>query len=125
MIKWSKLPNKESLKKTIASLKANGLDVFLTENSTEAKKKVIELLPEGAEVMNMTSETLNTIRVTNEIQKSGKYKSVRQKLSAMDKQTQWKEMKLLGSAPDWVIGSVHAVTQDGQVMIASYEMSVR
>ena len=37
----------------------------------------------------------------------------------MDRNTQGLEMQRLGAAPEFVIGSVHAVTQDGKVMIAS------
>ena len=37
----------------------------------------------------------------------------------MDRETQAKEMKSLGSTPDWAIGSVHAVTEDGQILVAS------
>jgi hypothetical protein len=37
----------------------------------------------------------------------------------MDRKTQGSEMQKLGAAPDWVVGSVNAVTQDGHVLIAS------
>src|SRR5271169_3025426 len=37
----------------------------------------------------------------------------------MDPQTQFREMVKLGATPDVVIGSVHAVTENGQVLIAS------
>ena len=38
---------------------------------------------------------------------------------AMDSATQGGEMRKLGTAPDWTIGSVQAVTEDGQVVMAS------
>jgi hypothetical protein len=38
----------------------------------------------------------------------------------MDSTTQKKEMKRLGSVPDWIIGGAHAVTQEGHLLIASY-----
>ena len=37
----------------------------------------------------------------------------------LDKKTEGSKMQKLGAAPDWVVGSVHAVTQDGHVLIAS------
>jgi len=37
----------------------------------------------------------------------------------MDRKTQGLEMQKLGAAPEWAVGSVHAVTEDGKVIIAS------
>ena len=38
---------------------------------------------------------------------------------AMNRETQGREIRKLGGAPDYAAGSVHAVTEDGQVLIAS------
>ena len=105
--------------KTSDALKANGFDVYIARNGTEAEKKVLGLLPDGAEVMNMTSATLDKIGVSADIESSGKYVPIRKKLMSLDRNTQGSEMRKLGSAPEWSIGSVHALTQDGKVMIAS------
>ena len=37
----------------------------------------------------------------------------------MDRETQGREMRKLGAAPDYIIGSAHAVTDDGQVIVGS------
>jgi hypothetical protein len=37
----------------------------------------------------------------------------------MDREMQGREMRQLGAAPDFVVGSVHAVTEDGSLLIAS------
>ena len=37
----------------------------------------------------------------------------------MNRETDHREMQRLGAAPEYVIGSVHAVTEDGKVIIAS------
>src|SRR5437867_2618340 len=118
MNKWEKLPSDSEIEKTIESLKKNGIDALVVKDGEEAKQKVLEIMPKGAEVMNMTSATLDTISVTKEILE-GHFNPVRKKLLSMDKSTQGREMKKLGSAPEWAIGSVHAVTEDGKVMIAS------
>ena len=38
---------------------------------------------------------------------------------AMDRQTQGAEMRRMGAGPDIAIGSVHAITEQGEVFIAS------
>lgn len=116
---YNTLPSQDIIEKTKAALESNGMQVIIAENGVDAKQKVFELLPQNAEVMNMTSVTLDTIGVSKEIQESGKYNSVKKKLMSMDKNTQRLEMKKLGSAPEYAVGSVHAVTEDGHVLIAS------
>jgi len=37
----------------------------------------------------------------------------------MDRQTQWLEMVKLGAVPEYIVGSVHAVTEEGSVVVAS------
>lgn len=119
MDKWSKLPDKQTIDKTIEALAANGIEAQFVETVEEAKKKVFEILPQGAEVMNMTSVTLDTIGVAKEIVESGRYNSVRNKLNSMDRKTQNLEMQKMGAAPEFAVGSVHAVTEDGRLLVAS------
>lgn len=116
-MKWNILAKKESVEKTIAALKANNIDAVFVKSGAEARNKVLEMIPQNAEVMNMTSVTLDTIGVPKELNESGKFNSVRMKL--MDKATSAREKKRLGAAPEWTVGSVHAVTENGEVMVAS------
>lgn len=119
MNNWNTLATDKSIKKTINALKANGINAIVVKNKEEAKKKVLEILPEGSEVMNMSSVTIDSLGIVKEIQESGNYNSVKNKLAKMDRKTQGVEMQKLGSAPEYAVGSVHAVTQDGKVVIAS------
>lgn len=116
---WDAIPADDVIEKTIAALKANNIDAEVVETGEDAKNRVIELLPKGVEVMNMTSVTLEAISVAKEINESGNYRSVRNELAKMNRETQSPEMQKLGAAPEWTVGSVHAVTEDGKVLIAS------
>lgn len=119
MDKWGKLASKESVETAIAALKSHNIEAIFVETGAEAKKKLLDLLPKGADVMTMSSTTLVTLGLVDEIEKSETYNPVKKKLSAMNRDTQNHEMQMLGAAPEWAIGSVHAVTEDGHVMIAS------
>lgn len=116
---WDKLASQESLNKTVEKVKSNGVEVFVVENKQEAKKKVLELLPKAAEVMTMQSVSLKDTGVEEAINNSDNYKSVRNQLKSMDRATQGLEMQKLGAAPEWTVGSVHAVTEDGQIIVVS------
>lgn len=119
MKKFSELASKEQINKAIAALQANGVEAELVDTGADAKRRVLELIPEGAEVMNQTSVTLDTIGLPQEINNSGRYNSIRNKLNQTDGSTQRSEKQKLGAGPDWTVGSVHAVTEDGKVLVAS------
>ncbi len=115
--KWNKPADQQSIDVAVEALKNNNFEVVVTENGGEAKKKVLEIVPKGAEVMVMTSKTLDTLGISEQINNSGDYDPVRNKLS--DDNIEASEKRRLGAAPEWVIGSVHAVTEDGHILVAS------
>ena len=116
---WNKLADKKTVDKVIEALKANNIDAKFVETGQQAKEEVFKIIPEGAEVMTMSSVTLDTLGISKEIQESSKYNSVKNKLSSMDWKTQGMEMQKIGAAPEWAVGSVHAVTEEGNILISS------
>ncbi len=113
------LVSDEQIQRTAQALEKNNIRTLIAENGEEARRMFFELVPEGAEVFLGASVTLETIGIKDEIDKSGKYNALRPKMFAMDRATQGREIRKLGGAPDYAAGSVHAVTEDGSVLIAS------
>lgn len=109
----------KQIERTALALKANGIHALIAEDGEEARRMFFELVPEGAEVFLSASVTLDELGIQGEIDRSGRYDAVRPKRMAMDRRTQAREIRKLGAAPDYAAGSVHAVTEDGQVLIAS------
>lgn len=117
---WSNVADEAAINKTIIALKKNGIDAEVVESKRAAFDKVFSYLPENSEVMTMTSVTLDVTGISDEINKDGgKFISVRNKLSKLDSNSSQQEKNKLGAAPQYVVGSVHAITQEGQVIIAS------
>lgn len=108
-----------SIRKATQALKTNNIDVLVVDSAEKAREQVLELIPEGSEVMTATSTTLDQIGVTEVLNNSGKYNSVKSQLKKLDRKKDHLLMQKLGAAPEYVIGSVHAVTEDGKVIIAS------
>ena len=104
---------------TVQALEANNIHAIVAESGTDAKKKLFEILPMGAEVFTSSSMTLDALGITGEINNSGRYRTVRAKLATMDRGTQSREMDKLGATPEYMLGSVHAVTETGCVIVAS------
>lgn len=116
---WDTLADEATIQETVAALDANGIEAMVVESGEAARQKVLGLIPAGAQVMNMTSVTLETIGLAKEIVESGRYDAVRNRFAALDPDKDYLERQRLGAAPEWAVGSVHAVTQDGKVVIAS------
>jgi hypothetical protein len=51
--------------------------------------------------------------------RSGRYQPLRLRLYRMDREMQRREMGALAASPDYVVGSVHALTGGGSLLIAS------
>src|SRR6185437_2422881 len=114
---FDQVASQETLEKTKAALEQNGFTVIIAENKEEAKNKVLELIPKGTEVMTMTSISLEDSGIAKEINESGNYNSTRVKLNSKDVSD--REKKRLGAAPEYTLGSVHAITEDGKIVVAS------
>jgi NAD(P)-dependent dehydrogenase (short-subunit alcohol dehydrogenase family) len=109
----------DRLERTAEALRGRGFHVHVAADGAEAKQLVMDAVPEGAEVHTALSETLTELGIRAEIEESGRYDSVRAKLAQLDRETQGREMRKLGAAPDYILGSVHAITDDGVVMVGS------
>ena len=116
---FSRLASAAQIERTMQALEANNIHTILAENGAVAKKKLFEILPGDAEVFTSSSVTLSALGISDEIDKSGHYVSVRAKLGEMDPKTQTREMQKMGATPEYMIGSVHAVTETGRILIAS------
>jgi L-lactate utilization protein LutC len=111
--------NLERLNKVAAALEGNNIAAFVAHSRDAARAKVHELIPKGAEVFTSTSRTLDELGIAAELNEAGHHDAVRPKLTKMDRKTQHHEMRELGARPAYIIGSVHAVTDDGHVLVAS------
>lgn len=116
---FSQLATEESIEITVKALTANGFRVLVAENSNEARELALSLIPQGAEIMTATSKTLSTLGLDEKLNTDKKYDSIKPKLAKLNRTTESLAMQKLGAAAEYMIGSVHAVTEDGKVLIAS------
>src|SRR5690349_19120199 len=116
---FTKLAGDEQIERTVRALEANGIKALVAENGEQAKRLFFELIPDGSEVFLGASVTLEKLGIKDVIDSSGRYQALRPKMFAMNRETQGREIRKLGSGPDYAAGSVHAVTENGEVLIAS------
>jgi hypothetical protein len=117
--RFTALPDDDTLAATVLALEEHGFTVEVVDDFDAARDAVLAHIPEGSTVLTNTSVTLDQTGITLAINDGGPYESLRNKLLELDFQTQAQEMKALAGQPDYSIGSVHAVTRDGSLLIAS------
>lgn len=117
--KHATLKETKTVLKTAKALKSANITTHIVNNGTEARELILSLIPEGKEVMTATSTSLDQLDLTTYFNESNEHIAVKKKLSQMDRDTQSLEMQKIGAAPEYVVGSVHAVTEDGKIVVAS------
>ena len=115
---FTALPDEQSLTQTVVALAKNGFSVEVVDDLEAAREAVLGRIPSGSSVMTNTSVTLKESEIEEAIDR-GPYDSARARLAKLNPQTQLREMKVVAGQTDFALGSVHAVTQDGTLVIAS------
>jgi LUD domain len=117
--RWGTVADDARVKRTMAALEAHGISVLRASDTAAAKRIVLDLIPDGSQVHQGASQSLDVIGITDEIEKSGRHEPIRPRIWSMDRKTQGDEIRRLGAAPDFMLGSVHAVTETGSLLAAS------
>ena len=117
--RFTALPDEQTLAETVTALEEHGFSVEVVDSLDAARRAVLARIPAGSSVMTNTSVTLDETGIADAINESGQYESARKKMFALDFATQAQQMKVIGGQPDYALGSVHAVTRDGTLVIAS------
>ena len=107
------------VERAAGALEANGIEVIRATDAAEAKRIVLDLIPDGSQVYHGASESLEKSGIIHELETSGRYDAVRPRIWSMDRATQADEIRRLTSSPDVMLGSVHAVTETGSLLTAS------
>jgi Uncharacterized conserved protein containing a ferredoxin-like domain len=114
------LATTESIEKTIEALKVNGFEPIHVSSKEEALKKIKKLIPEDVSLMNGASETLREIGIV-EYLKSGEHpwKNLHETILAEQDQAKQSQLRREAVISDFYLGSVQAMTETGELMIAS------
>jgi acyl-CoA hydrolase len=118
--RFATLPDDQTLEATVVALEEHGFSTEVVDDLDAARKAVLARIPEGSSVMTNTSMTLAETGIADAINDGdGRWESARNKMFALDFATQAQQMKAIGGQPDYALGSVHAITRDGTLVIAS------
>ena len=117
---FTALPDEHVLQATVVALEEHGFSVEVVGDLDAACAAVLARIPDGSSVMTNTSVTLAETGIADAINDGGgRWESARNAMFALDFATQAQQMKAIGGQPDYALGSVHAVTAGGTLVIAS------
>ena len=118
--RFTALPDEKTLAAAVVALEEHGFSVEVVDTFEEARKTVLARIPHGSSMMTNTSVTLQETGLQDAINgPESPYDSARNRMMALDFQTQAQEMKRIAGQADYALGSVHAITADGALLIAS------
>jgi hypothetical protein len=116
---FTQLATAERIARTVQALEANRMRTIVVETGEEARTAVLDMIPSGVEVFHAASRTLELTGIAEAIVSATRFHPVRPRMAALDRATQQREIRTLAARPDVVVGSVQAITQQGQVLLAS------
>jgi len=102
-----------------AKLRERNFEVLVVDDGAAAGEEVLSRIPDGASVHSGKSKTLEDAGIFAALMEGDRYDFIRKKISKMDRRTQMDEIRRLSSTPDVMLGSAHAVTEAGQIVITS------
>lgn len=117
--RYEQIPDPARVARVAEKLEANGIHAVVVSSKEEARRVVQELIPAGEEVFAATSRTLEEAGIVSLIEQPGLYRPTRPTLVKLREEGKQRELRQVGSSPAYVVGSVHAVTEGGQVVVAS------
>jgi hypothetical protein len=113
----------ERIEHVAAALEGHNIEAIVVATGAEARERVLAMLPDGAEVHWGLSRTLDDIGLTTDLLAEGRYDALRPRYLAMDRATQGREIRKMVAAPDFMLGSVQAITDEGALVVVSYSGS--
>ena len=117
---FTALPDEQVLQATVVALEEHGFSVEVVDGLGAARAAVLARIPDGSSVMTNTSVTLAETGIADAVNDGGgRWESARNAMFALDFATQAQQMKAIGGQPDYALGSVHAITAGGTLVIAS------
>ena len=109
----------ETIQRTISALAVRNVEAFLVENREAGLAKLLELVPEGSEVFVNTSETLVTIGYTEYMHGNERYVNLHDRMMAQPDPAAQREFRRKTTIADYFVGSVQAIAETGEIVIAS------
>lgn len=119
-LKFDELATTETVAKTLPALRERGILAEFIESRDQALAKIVALIPAGASVMTGASRTLEEIGFID-LLVSGQHpwNNLKNEMLAESDPVRQMDLRRASVVCDFFLGSVHAITEGGEAVIAS------
>lgn len=119
-MKYNELASKTSLEKVVKALKEKGYEPIVVKNKNEALAKLKKIIPSGVSVMNGSSVTLEQIGFVEYLKSNEhKWNNLHAAIVAEKDPVKQAELRKKSVLSDYYLGSVHALAETGEFIVAS------
>jgi len=118
-MEYDTLAGDDVIATTTAALKARGVEATIVANKEEALAAVKAMIPAGASINNGSSTTLQQIGFVDYIKGETPWNNLHAKALAETDPAAQKKLRGEALFADYYVGSVHALAQTGEMVIAS------
>src|SRR3989344_4164646 len=119
-MKYDTLASIDIINKTIKALEERGFLPELVASGVEALSRIKELIPSGAAVMNGSSRTLDEIGFVKYLKEEAHgWNNLHEAILTEKDKAKQMTLRKQSVLSDFYLGSVHAVAETGEIVIAS------
>ena len=120
MMNGDSLPDGKSIETAAAAVEARGIAVEIVDTRADALERIKSIIPAGATVMTGASLTLKEIGFEDYlISKTHPWKNLKDDIVAEKDPARQTALRRQAMLADYFLGSVHAVAETGELVIAS------
>jgi L-lactate utilization protein LutC len=117
---YSDAVSQESVEKTVTALQEHHFEPIVVATKEDALQKIKELIPAGVSVMNGTSRTLEQIGFIDYLKAHNHgWNNLHAAIIAEQDQAKQANLRRQSVISDYYLGSVHSLTETGELVIAS------
>jgi L-lactate utilization protein LutB len=115
--RWNRMPDDETIARTVEAIENRNIRVILVNTAQEALQAIIDLIPEGAEVMNGHSTTLAEIGYNRALEENRKrWHDFHAVITAENDAEKRHELRRKSVAADYFISGVQAIAASGEIV---------
>ena len=115
--RWNRAPDEATLRKTIEAIEVRNVRVILVDSTEDALRALVDLLPEGAEVMNGYSTTLVEMGFDRVLKENPKgWRDYHAVITAENDTEKRHALRRKSVAADYFLSGVQAIAASGEIV---------
>ncbi len=115
--RWSRIPDDATIERTIKAIESCNVRVILAETGEGARRAILDLIPEGAEVMNGYSTTLIEIGYNQVLEENPKgWRDYHAVITAENDAEKRHALRRKSVTADYFLSGVQAIAGSGEIV---------